>query len=151
MLKLPLYMESSNYLVEYIPNWWKCLCIKKVTGETFEVRIFCANVHKGNVKRAPSSPIMGHLGQAIAHLLFFIFKSDRVGRAQFWADTKNSSRSCRTGRPFGTWVARIIFWQPAGLSVMALDSHTTLMSTTYKMIFLTKSAHKMVGSFFFSC
>jgi hypothetical protein len=34
---------------------------------------------------------------------------------------------------------------------MALDSHTTLMSTTYKMIFLTKSAHKMVGSFFFSC
>ncbi len=32
-----------------------------VTGEIFEVQIFCANVHKGNVKRAPSSPIIGHV------------------------------------------------------------------------------------------
>jgi hypothetical protein len=51
------YTELWNYLVEYIPNWLKCLCIKKVTGEIFEVQISCANVHKGNVKRAPSSPI----------------------------------------------------------------------------------------------
>jgi hypothetical protein len=30
-------------------------------GEIFEDQIFCANVHKGNVKRAPSSPILGHM------------------------------------------------------------------------------------------
>jgi hypothetical protein len=54
-------MESSNYLVEYIPNSLKCLCIKKVTGKIFEVQIFLSNVHNGNVKRAPSSPIIGHV------------------------------------------------------------------------------------------
>jgi hypothetical protein len=61
-------MESSNYLVEYIPNLndLKCLCIKKFTGEIFEVQIFCANVRKGNVKRAPSSPIIGHV-QILRH------------------------------------------------------------------------------------
>jgi hypothetical protein len=61
VLKLALYMESSNYLVEYIPNLLKYLCIKKVTGEIFEDQIFCANVPKGNVKRAPPSPIIGHV------------------------------------------------------------------------------------------
>jgi hypothetical protein len=29
-------------------------------GEIFEDQIFCANVHNGNVNRAPSSPI-GHV------------------------------------------------------------------------------------------
>jgi hypothetical protein len=28
-------------------------------GEIFEDQIFCPNVHKGNVKRAPSRPIVG--------------------------------------------------------------------------------------------
>ncbi len=61
MLKLPLYIESSNYLVEYILNWFKALCIEKVTGEISEDQIFCANVPKGNENRAPSSPIIGHV------------------------------------------------------------------------------------------
>ncbi len=30
-------------------------------GEIFEDQIFCTNVHEGNVKRAPSSPIIGHM------------------------------------------------------------------------------------------
>jgi hypothetical protein len=47
-----VYMELSNYLEEYIPKSFKCLCIKKVRGEIFEVQIFCANVHKGSKKRS---------------------------------------------------------------------------------------------------
>jgi hypothetical protein len=30
-------------------------------GEIFEDQIFCANGHNGNVNRAPSSPITGHV------------------------------------------------------------------------------------------
>jgi hypothetical protein len=30
-------------------------------GGIFEDQIFCANVHNGNVSRAPSSPIIGHV------------------------------------------------------------------------------------------
>jgi hypothetical protein len=30
-------------------------------GEIFEDQIFCANVHNGNVNRAPSKPIIGHV------------------------------------------------------------------------------------------
>jgi hypothetical protein len=30
-------------------------------GEIFEDQIFCANVSMGNVNRAPSSPIIGHV------------------------------------------------------------------------------------------
>jgi hypothetical protein len=56
-----VYMELSNYLEEYIPNRLKCLCIKKVRDEIFEVQIFCANVHIGSVKRAPSCPSIGHV------------------------------------------------------------------------------------------
>jgi len=56
-----VYMELSNYLEEYIPKRFKCLCIKKVRGEIFEVQIFSANVHKGSVKRGPSCPIIGHV------------------------------------------------------------------------------------------
>jgi hypothetical protein len=55
-----VYMELSNYLVENMWNWLKCLWTKKVMGEIFEDQIFCANVHNGNVNRAPSSPI-GHV------------------------------------------------------------------------------------------
>ncbi len=29
-------------------------------GEIFEDQIFCADLHNGNVNRAPSSPILGH-------------------------------------------------------------------------------------------
>jgi hypothetical protein len=56
-----VYMELSNYLVENIWNWLKCLWTKKVIGEMFEDQIFCANVYNGNVNRAPSSPIIGHV------------------------------------------------------------------------------------------
>jgi hypothetical protein len=54
-------MELSNYLVENVWNWLKCLWTKKVMPEIFEDQIFCANVHNGNVNRAPSSPIIGHV------------------------------------------------------------------------------------------
>ncbi len=47
-----VYMELSNYLVQ---NMWK------VMSEIFEDQTFCANVHSGNVNRAPSSPIIGHV------------------------------------------------------------------------------------------
>jgi hypothetical protein len=40
-------MELSKYLVQYTQNSLKCLCIKKVTGEIFEVQIFRANAPKG--------------------------------------------------------------------------------------------------------
>ncbi len=74
-------MESSKLINYSREMCWSCPCIyevvqlfsgiysklikvlvhKKVTGEIFEVWIFCANVHKGNVKRAPSRPILGHV------------------------------------------------------------------------------------------
>jgi hypothetical protein len=66
------YMELSNYLVENILNWLKCLRTKKVMGKIFEYQIFCANVHNGKVNRAPSSPIIGHVQilsvQRLGHL-----------------------------------------------------------------------------------
>jgi len=148
VLKLPLYAESSNYLVQYIPNWLKCLCIKKVTGKTFEVQIFCANVRKGNVKRAPSSPIigpcanpkvsiwLGNLYQALAHLLQFKKNQAELCKIIIWADTKNSSRSGSIGTSFGIWVARIIFWQPVHLSVKVVDPLSLVYTeVSYKLIF----------------
>jgi hypothetical protein len=72
-------------------------------GEIFEVQIFCANLHKGNVKRALSSPIIGHvqvlnvnitghLGCVLAHVLrlkniqaeFCIFWETQIEFKQTW-------------------------------------------------------------------
>jgi hypothetical protein len=83
----------------YICNLLKCLTKEKVMGEIFEDQIFCANVHKGNVKTASSRPIIGHmqilkryqghLGCMLAHVLWLKKIQAEFCILSILANTKN--------------------------------------------------------------
>jgi hypothetical protein len=87
-----VYRELSNYLEEYIPNRFKCLCIKKVRGEIFEVQIFCANVHKGECKERSFMP---HYWPC-ANPKVTICNFDQVLLAQVLQFFKNQAELCKT-------------------------------------------------------
>jgi hypothetical protein len=70
-------------------------------GEIFEDQIFCANVHKGNVKRAPSSPIVGPMQVLNVNKTrsfgCVLGKKFRQNSAYFGKHKNNSSKCGSTG------------------------------------------------------